>query len=378
MNRPMAYSVARSTPSRLGKRLRATAAVSVGTLIVFCLHALAFADTTPTVSSVSSSSVAKFTPRLYIGAGFGSSELNPEHETNAFGVTDGSSTGHHITLGYDLSRWLSAEVYFADIGEAEVNFLGTDIGPVDYSVAGVSAIAYLVNNQSGTLLSRNNGRGMHRREGLSLYARAGLGTIDNDTDIDYHRDYAVHVAVGLGAEYGFKNGFALRGEYTSFDADAQYASLSLLKRFGKVRDAAVPVAAVARNVPADAADPVAPSEPSIDNRQYAATNAPFIYFGFDQDTLNPTSRAQLKAFATEVNKGEYTMVIEGHADWVGSEAYNLGLSDRRADAVYQFMIAQGVDASRMSKKGYGETKPNNSNHTAAGRSQNRRVEFFIN
>ena len=356
--------------SRIRNRYRTFSAVVVGSLIVFCLHALAFADTT---TATNATTVAKFTPRLYIGAGFGASMVSPDDECPCIGVSDDSSTGHNFMVGYDLSRWLSAEVYFADLGAAEIEFLGSDVGPVDYSVAGVSAIGYLFNNQSGWLFS-NNGRGLHRREGLSLYTRLGLGTIDNDTDLEYHRDYPVHLAVGLGAEYGFKNGFALRGEYAAFDSDAQYASINVLKRFGKVA-AAAPVAAVAGVLPTAAPEPV---DTPVDKRQYASTAAPFLYFGFDEHELSSTAQSQLNAYAAVLLQSDYSFVVEGHADWVGSEAYNQALSERRADAVYRYLSAQGISTSRMAKKGYGESRPNSSNHTAAGRSQNRRVEFFIN
>ena len=362
--------------SRVGNQFRTGLALLAGGMIVICLHALAFADTGTAVVAATATTasnvtpIARFSRRLYIGGGFGASTLEPEDECPCIGVSDDSASGHHIMVGYDLSRWLSAEVYFADLGASEIEFLGTDVGPVDYSVAGVSAIAYLVNSQSGTLLSKNNGRGMHRREGLSLYTRLGFGTIDNDTDLEYNRDYAVHLAVGLGAEYGFKNGFALRGEYTAFDTDAKYASLSILKRFGRVAEAAPVAVAVA---------PAQPVEPlQIEPREVASTDAPFLYFGFDDDQLSSTAKEQLNTYAAQLLESDYSFVVEGHADWVGSEDYNQSLSERRADAVYRYLIARGVPASRMGKKGYGESRPNNSNHTAAGRSQNRRVEFFIN
>lgn len=362
--------------ARIGNRFRTLAAVLVGSLLVVCLHTLAFAQTTVAeASSASTLNVANFTPRIYFGAGFGASTLEPEDECPCIGVSDDSSSGHNVMLGLDLNRWLSAEVYFADLGAAEIEFLGTDVGPVDYSVANVSAIAYLYNNQSGSLLSSNNGRGLHRREGLSLYTRFGVGTFDNDTDLEYHRDYPVHLAVGLGAEYGFKNGFALRGEYTSFDADAQYASISLLKRFGKVAQAAAPVAVVANVLPT--ATPEITDVPT-DDRRIATAPVPFIYFGFNEHKLSSTAQSQLETYAADLRQSNYSFVIEGHADWVGPEAYNQALSERRAGAVYQYLSSQGVSISRMTTKGYGETRPNNSNHTAAGRSQNRRVEFFIN
>jgi OOP family OmpA-OmpF porin len=69
------------------------------------------------------------------------------------------------------------------------------------------------------------------------------------------------------------------------------------------------------------------------------------------------------------------VVIEGHTDSVGSHGYNMKLSQRRADAVRDYMVQQGISASRIETAAYGETRPVASNDTAAGRAQNRRVDI---
>ena len=71
------------------------------------------------------------------------------------------------------------------------------------------------------------------------------------------------------------------------------------------------------------------------------------------------------------------VLIEGHTDSRGSEAYNLKLSQKRADAVKQALISRGIDSTRIIAKGYGEAYPVASNLTSAGRQQNRRVEIVI-
>ncbi len=71
------------------------------------------------------------------------------------------------------------------------------------------------------------------------------------------------------------------------------------------------------------------------------------------------------------------VLIEGHTDSRGSEAYNLKLSQKRANAVKEALIERGIDPSRIIAKGYGEAYPVASNLTAAGRQQNRRVEIVI-
>ncbi len=78
-------------------------------------------------------------------------------------------------------------------------------------------------------------------------------------------------------------------------------------------------------------------------------------------------------------KGQPNIRVEigGHTDSTGSPAFNLTLSQQRAESVRQYLIGKGIDAGRMTTQGYGETKPLVSNSSEAGRAQNRRVEFKI-
>ena len=104
------------------------------------------------------------------------------------------------------------------------------------------------------------------------------------------------------------------------------------------------------------------------------------------DVLFDTGKASLKAGATSnLNKlvaflNEYsdrTVLIEGYTDSVGSEDYNQGLSERRADSVKSYLAGQGIGSIRLSAAGKGESDPVASNDSAAGRQQNRRVEVII-
>ncbi len=69
--------------------------------------------------------------------------------------------------------------------------------------------------------------------------------------------------------------------------------------------------------------------------------------------------------------------IAGHTDSIGGTALNQNLSQLRADAVRQYLINQGIDAERLTAVGYGETAPIATNRSAAGRAQNRRIEFRV-
>jgi outer membrane protein OmpA-like peptidoglycan-associated protein len=77
------------------------------------------------------------------------------------------------------------------------------------------------------------------------------------------------------------------------------------------------------------------------------------------------------------DNGKMTIEVSGHTDNVGNDANNMKLSSDRAQAVVQWLLDKGIDTSRLTSKGYGETKPVGSNATEEGKQLNRRVEFTI-
>ncbi|MGY6277607.1 OmpA family protein [Methylomonas sp. MgM2] len=101
-----------------------------------------------------------------------------------------------------------------------------------------------------------------------------------------------------------------------------------------------------------------------------------VFFDFDKDTIKPEFEPLLQnaSHVMEINPG-LTVEIQGHTDSMGTEEYNLDLSDRRARAVKNALVNRGVDGSRMTTVGYGESKPAESNDTEEGRAFNRRVGF---
>jgi OOP family OmpA-OmpF porin len=103
-----------------------------------------------------------------------------------------------------------------------------------------------------------------------------------------------------------------------------------------------------------------------------------VHFDFDKATLKPEAKVVLNEAAALLNKHEKVVVeIAGHTDSTGPEDYNQGLSERRAEAVEDYLTANGVNASRLSSRGYGESRPVASNDTKEGRAENRRVEMIV-
>ncbi len=104
----------------------------------------------------------------YLGGGLGLSYLDPETNNTGYRIENDKDRGWKMYLGYDLNQSLSIEAYYADMGEADMAPNGR-IGYVDY---GLSGIYYF----RPPLLSD---------EGLSAFARLGVGRMKNDTDLDY-------------------------------------------------------------------------------------------------------------------------------------------------------------------------------------------------
>ncbi|WP_253910537.1 Ig-like domain-containing protein [Pyxidicoccus fallax] len=104
-----------------------------------------------------------------------------------------------------------------------------------------------------------------------------------------------------------------------------------------------------------------------------------VYFATSKDIILARSFPLLKQVAAvlRANPQVELLRIEGHTDNQGSDAKNLDLSKRRAANVRAFLIKEGIAANRLESEGYGETKPVDTNKTAAGRENNRRVEFTI-
>jgi OOP family OmpA-OmpF porin len=103
-----------------------------------------------------------------------------------------------------------------------------------------------------------------------------------------------------------------------------------------------------------------------------------VYFDFDKATIKPEGKVVLNEAAALLQKHERVVVeVAGHTDSTGSDEYNQGLSERRANAVKDYLTAQGVTATRLSARGYGESQPVASNDTKEGRAENRRVELIV-
>ena len=101
-----------------------------------------------------------------------------------------------------------------------------------------------------------------------------------------------------------------------------------------------------------------------------------VFFDFNKSDLRPESHTELRYLIDMMKEHTvYRIEIDGHTDSVGTSAYNMKLSEARAKAVREYMVKQGVVAKRITARGFGATKPMDTNATEEGRQRNRRTEF---
>ncbi len=123
--------------------------------------------------------------------------------------------------------------------------------------------------------------------------------------------------------------------------------------------------------------PPPPPPPTRPTRQKVVLRG--IHFDFNKSRIRPGDAAVLDEDAVTLKANPNTSVfINGYCDAVGSEDYNLRLSDRRAQAVVNYLVRSGISSSQLIPHGYGKTNFVATNDTAEGRAQNRRVELEPN
>ncbi len=223
------------------------------------------------------------------------------------------------------------------------------------------------------------------------YAKVGYGRTKGTGNLlgGAIGDSSAHL--GLGVEYKFARHWSVTGEITNSSGKNATTRLNndnftigLNYYFGTPAPAPVPVAPAPVPVkeepkPAPVVEP-APAPAPKEAWKVIMEEKPVVIeganFDFDSSKLKPSADAKLQQvvdFATKYP--EANMEVSGHTDNVGSDAYNLKLSEKRAAVVKASLVKKGVAANRISTKGYGKTKPIADNKTKAGRAANRRAEI---
>ena len=141
-------------------------------------------------------------------------------------------------------------------------------------------------------------------------------------------------------------------------------------------DAAAEAAAAEQAAAEAAAAEAAAAEAAAKAAAEAAANLETVfYFDFDQATLSSATRAALDAQVAVLKNTSAKVRLEGHADERGTREYNMALGERRANAVANYLIINGVERYRVETVSYGEERPVATGSDEASWSKNRRVEL---
>lgn len=195
--------------------------------------------------------------------------------------------------------------------------------------------------------------------------------------------------MGVGVEYKFAPSWSLAGEYTSTSAKTNGIemknnafTLGVNYYFGQppAPVAAAPVAAAPVAEPAPVVEAPKPAPAPQPVYKTIFTDRPVTIeganFAFDSSKLKHTADKKLDEVVDfAAHHPESNLAVTGYTDSIGSKAYNMKLSERRAESVKAYLVGKGVAADRITTRGEGEANPVASNKTNEGRAQNRRVEI---
>ena len=133
--------------------------------------------------------------------------------------------------------------------------------------------------------------------------------------------------------------------------------------------------------PAPAPRPVQEIKPEAPKPKPVAEKVTFaadVLFDFDKSVVKPEGKSKLDDLSNKVRGINLEVVIAiGHADSIGSDAYNQKLSVRRAESVKAYLVSKGIEPNRVYTEGKGEKQPVADNKTREGRAKNRRVEIEV-
>jgi OOP family OmpA-OmpF porin len=333
----------------------------------------------------------------HISYQIGGADLDNSRNTNDTDIWQG------VGFGYFLSPNFSLDLEYDEV-ESSYSDFNVAVPGATYDDWNLSTLGLM-------------GRYYFGRNAWKPYVLAGVGSTKHSNILDSGRDLSW--SLGLGILGQMSEHFSVRGQLmwrrdtddqtfsggpSSFD-DFIY-SVGLNFDFGGKPPAPPPPppepAPAPAPEPARAAPPPPPPNPDLDGdgvlnekdkcpntrpgavvdldgcEVEAVISLEGVHFDFDKASLRPEAMVILDNAAGLLSTHERVVVeVAGHTDSVGSEAYNQGLSERRANAVLDYLVSKGVKASRLTARGYGEAQPVASNDTAEGRQANRRVELIV-
>lgn len=266
-----------------------------------------------------------------------------------------------VVNGHDESGVLGLNLGYRFLNDWAIEAgYGSDIAADEMDIAQINAYRYLGDDDGSWR--------PYLLAGLSYFDREG------EKNLQRHEEYTTQAQVGFGLANMLTDHLEFRGDVRMFhkisggNEGVNDAAINLALNYYFNDPAPAPVAMVEEPVKAAPAPVVEPETRTITVKLH-------VEFETDKDVVRAIYGDELDAVANAMKAQEdITLVLEGHTDSRASESYNQDLSQRRANAVKAKVIEDyGIDASRITAVGYGESRPVASNDTVEGRERNRRV-----
>ena len=277
---------------------------------------------------------------------------------------DNRHLGFKVFGGYDFSRFFAVEAGYFDLGRFGFTANTTPAGTLrgDIRIKGLNAdlVGSLPLGARASLFARG---GVNYAEAKDSFAGTGAVAVINSSPSKRAANYKY----GVGAQYQVNRAVGLRAEaerYRIDDAvgnkgDIDLYSLGVVYRFGADEPPPPPPEPrpivpepVAAPVVAPPPPPPPPPPPAPPVRRKVNFSADSL-FDFDKEAIKPAGRQALDAFAAELRGAQFdNITVVGHTDRIGSHAYNMKLSTRRADAVKDYLVERaGIPAGKVTARG---------------------------
>jgi OOP family OmpA-OmpF porin len=268
---------------------------------------------------------------------------------------DGFPGQEHLELGFNVIGNFLPDSMFSPYVIGGLGYLRADVGTPDFG--GSPPADSTASNATAT-----GGLGLKIRFGDSPWSLRTEWRMRHAFDSD--NSLTDHIA-SIGIQYNFGGGAA-----TAMAASEREEAPAPVV-------AAVPVDSDGDGVPNDRDQcPGTPAGVKVDASGCEIVKLRNVYFGFDSAVLLATAKSMLDVSASVLKRHpDLEVEIVGFADSRGPESYNMKLSERRADAVRNYLENAGIDSSRLTSRGYGESHPGASDLSANGLAQSRRVEL---
>ncbi|MEX2333261.1 MAG: OmpA family protein [Pseudohongiella sp.] len=259
--------------------------------------------------------------------------------------------GGKLLFGFDINPTFAVEFSYFDLGQYEFN---TTLAPAQnmrgrasIEGIGVDLVTKMPITDNLTALLRAGMTHTTVAQSFRQFPLTPPTGFDNQTPRDNK------LKAGLGLEYAFSDALSARAELEAYqlptnqmiDNKATLATVGLVYRFGRT---AAPAPVAPTHAPAPRPTPTPPPAPE----PVSVTLESDVLFGFDDWTISSAGQQELDALLRQINELDFeAAIVVGHTDRIGSREYNLGLSERRANAVRQYLVNGGIPANRITARG---------------------------